>query len=217
MENNISIDEHIKKAPEKKVKAKQTFSTYYRDFSRNKKAKIITACIIFLLIIISTVAFAVYARNKEDSAMEIKTKTTPTPRKKSVKKTPTPSPKKTPTKAPSPTAAPTSTSAPTPTNTPAPRNPNPPKFKITSPKEGEAIIMSGNQKFCVKEEPDGGDHAGSVMKREKINDSSYTEYKKFYETCFDPQEGANNIKLQYKNPFGDEIEYSVNFTFQQTP
>ena len=110
------------------------------------------------------------------------------------------------------TPTPTSTSAPTTTPT---QSPDPPKFKITYPTEGQQIELDPGQSFCIVDVPDGGNQE-EVRRRHKINDDNLTGYDPMTTLCYEPADGQNKIMLQYRNKHGDESQqYTRNFTFKR--
>jgi hypothetical protein len=111
----------------------------------------------------------------------------------------------------------TSTPKPTPipTTTTTPRVPSPPIINISYPSEMQTISLEENKKLCIVDTPIGGNLEG-IQRRDHITGNDWTPYYNMSTLCYFPKEGLNEIKLQYKNKYGDESQiYTRKFTYNK--
>lgn len=128
---------------------------------------------------------------------------------------PSPSPKasSSPTSSPKPSATPTTTPTPTPSPSATPRIPNPKKFRISYPSEGQYIEMGSSQTLCVVTVPEGGDNTG-LQWSYRLNNGNWTSFDSTL--CFTPKDGDNSIEMKTRNAYGDEYNPGVrNFKFKK--
>lgn len=110
------------------------------------------------------------------------------------------------------------TNTPAPTNTPIPptRTPNPPVITISYPTDQQTIeFTNSSQNFCLVDSPSGGNTEG-IQRKHNLNNGSWTSYADLFTLCFEPNDGQNQIQLQYKNKYGDESSvYTRQFIFHR--
>ena len=89
-------------------------------------------------------------------------------------------------------------------------------MSISYPSENQSIEMGPGQTFCVPDVPAGGDTSG--LQRRQNTNGSWSGYAPHTTLCYEPQEGANTLILQYKNQYGEESpEYTKHFNFHRNP
>lgn len=71
------------------------------------------------------------------------------------------------------------------------------------PNELQQISMTPSQTLCAVDTPAGGNTAG-LQRRHQHNDGTWTSYASHFVLCWDPPDGPNTLRVQYKNGDGDE-------------